>query len=263
MRFWILTGNLVNWERGIADSIWGVKPSLKKEWDGLSPGDLLIFYVTYPVMGVIGVGRVENKREEKTPLWADEIKEKKVIYPYRFNFKVEYVLPKPSWMEGKISLKDLNIGYPWIVRSGLNPVADPKSVELILEKLDLSWNTNFRKYITASVPVEGKKKLSSHDEIQEKLLEIGRIERFISEKEFPVDGERLDVVWRSPNVTGAVPKYVFEIQVGGDILHALGKLKHANDKWNSYIFLVASEKDLPKIDSLLSGTFHEIRIPSE
>ena len=49
------------------------------------------------------------------------------------------------------------------------------------------------------------------------------------------------------------------IQVfGGDIYHALGKLKHAHDLWNSHIFFVASEKDYTKASGLLSGTFHEI-----
>ena len=55
-----------------------------------------------------------------------------------------------------------------------------------------------------------------------------------------------------------MPTYVFEIQVGGDIYHALAKLKHAYDLWNSRIFLVAAPPDRNKAESLLSGTFHEI-----
>jgi len=55
-----------------------------------------------------------------------------------------------------------------------------------------------------------------------------------------------------------VPTYAFEVQVGGDLYHALGKLKHAFDIWNSNVFLVASEEDRDKVNALLSGTFHEI-----
>ena len=55
-----------------------------------------------------------------------------------------------------------------------------------------------------------------------------------------------------------MPTYVFEVQVGGDVYHALAKLKHAFDLWNSHIFIVASRKDHNKANSLLSGTFHEI-----
>jgi hypothetical protein len=71
------------------------------------------------------------------------------------------------------------------------------------------------------------------------------------------DGTRLDVVWR--RLEQAVPAYVFEVQVGGDLYHALGKLKHANDLWNSNIFLIVGDGDLPKAKTLLSGTFHEIQ----
>ena len=75
-----------------------------------------------------------------------------------------------------------------------------------------------------------------HKEIKTMLVQIGHLQRFIAEKEFPMDGERLDVVWR--RVVRSVPTYVFEVQVGGDVCHALGKLKHAYDLWNSRIYLV-------------------------
>jgi hypothetical protein len=48
------------------------------------------------------------------------------------------------------------------------------------------------------------------------------------------------------------------VQVGGDIYHALAKLKHAYDLWNSNIYLVIDERHREKAHELLSGTFHEI-----
>ena len=96
----------------------------------------------------------------------------------------------------------------------------------------------------------------SHDNIQDRLIKIGQLQNYIAEKEYPFDTGKLDVVWR--RVTNSVPTYVFEIQIGGDIYHALGKLKHAFDLWNSHIFFVASGKDYAKANELLSGTFHEI-----
>lgn len=69
--------------------------------------------------------------------------------------------------------------------------------------------------------------------------------------------ERLDTVWR--RLPESVPTYVFEVQVGGDLYHALGKLKHAYDIWNSRIFLVGSSGDMHLVNKLLSGTFHEIK----
>ena len=53
------------------------------------------------------------------------------------------------------------------------------------------------------------------------------------------------------------------------IMHALAKLKHAFDLWNSNIFLIISnEKDFCSAQELLNGTFHEIKekiriIPAE
>lgn len=99
--------------------------------------------------------------------------------------------------------------------------------------------------------------IPTHDELQRKLVEIGNIQGYLAEKEYSFDIGRLDVVWR--RVLNSVPTYVFEIQVGGDIYHALAKLKHAFDLWNSHIFLIASETDYSKTENLLSGTFHEIR----
>jgi len=71
-----------------------------------------------------------------------------------------------------------------------------------------------------------------------------------------MDGAKLDVVWR--RIDRAVPAYVFEVKIGGDPYHAVGKLKHAFDLWNSNIFLIVSDKDIPKAKDLLTGTFHEI-----
>jgi hypothetical protein len=48
-------------------------------------------------------------------------------------------------------------------------------------------------------------------------------------------------------------------QASGDAYHALGKLKHAHDLWNSRICLVGEKKSFEdKAGHLLAGTFHEI-----
>jgi len=72
-----------------------------------------------------------------------------------------------------------------------------------------------------------------------------------------MEGGKLDVVWR--RVERGSPTYVFEVQIGGDLYHAIGKLKHAHDLWNSNIYLIITERDSTKCYELLSGTFHEIK----
>lgn len=95
-----------------------------------------------------------------------------------------------------------------------------------------------------------------NNKIRDILVEIGRLQNFVADSEYLFDIGRLDAVWRKVKLS--VPTYVFEVQVGGDLYHALAKLKHAFDIWNSHIFIVASQTDIGKVDNLLVGTFREI-----
>jgi hypothetical protein len=256
MQIWISTGKVENWETAISGNIWGVPESLKHAWDKLQKGDLLFFYATAPVSGIIGVARIENKFKQDKPLWPQELKENKVIWPYRYDFKVEFALSRAEWETKKVGV----VGLP--IQAGLNSVKDTEAINPILQKMDETWNTELSNLLLEKVPVmkaPAKKEVNLHDEIKEKLLELGKIENYIVEKEYVIPdlGERLDVVWR--RVAGSVPTYVFEIQIGGNLHQALAKLKHAHDIWNSNIFIISGDKDLQKIGQLLSGTFHEIK----
>jgi len=96
----------------------------------------------------------------------------------------------------------------------------------------------------------------NHNEIRDMICEIGGLEGWISEVEYPIDKMRLDVVWR--RIRAGNPSYAFEVQVGGNFFEALTKLKHAWDKWNSRPFLVTTEKYELEAKQLLEGSFHEI-----
>jgi hypothetical protein len=101
-----------------------------------------------------------------------------------------------------------------------------------------------------------EKKVVNHETMKAQLAEIGRIQGYVADEEYPLETTKLDVVWR--RVQRSVPTFVFEVQVGGDIYHAMAKLKHAYDLWNSHIFLVASIADRAKYEELVAGTFHEV-----
>lgn len=259
VNFWILSGSKENWEIGVADTIWGVRKSLSGSWEKLEPGDILLFYATSPISGVIGCGRLETKFKQDKPLWPDEIIKKEVIYPFRFEFKINYVLPERDWETKHIGIRDLKLNF-W---AGINSVKNEKAIEALSQRIKANWNIELplkeieilgavrepkAKYIVA-------KKLR-HRDYQIMFQKIGELQRFISQIEYPMNGEKLDVVWKK--VPGSVPTYVFEVQLGGDIYHALGKLKHAWDIWNSNIFLITEKRQTPKIKDLLRGTFHEI-----
>jgi hypothetical protein len=245
-RWWLAVGPSEYWQIAFEQgSIWGLRATPRHDslWEILSEGDGVVFYATLPIGGVIGFGEVRRKFKQDKPLWPLEVKEGKVIWPNRFEFDVKYLVPQDRWQTHKFVSDSLKI----IARS---------CFQIIKQELA---NDVIRAFPTESVTKEVVEKMgvSLHEEIKAKLVEIGRLQKHIAEPEYDMDGGKLDVVWR--RIERAVPAYVFEVQIGGDLYHAIGKLKHAFDLWNSNIFLVVGEEDLRKANELLSGTFHEIQ----
>lgn len=255
MKVWILTGNEENWEVAVRDKIWGVREgNLKKQWDKLEKGDLLLFYAKFPIAGLIGLGLVESKFKQDKPLWPDEVRENKIIYPYRFGFNIIYYL-LDSWKEKNINVADLKLPF----QAGLNSLNRKEAIDEILKRVKNEWNVDLPTFMVGETNDKRKtikETPSLHNQIRDKLYTIGQLENFISEREYVIDGERLDVTWR--RVARGVPTKVFEVQVGGSVHQALSKLKHAWDLWNSEPFLIIDPKHKQKVDELLSGTFHEM-----
>lgn len=254
---WIILGPEQSWKTAFQQQgIWGVKEMLYPEWKALDPGDVLFFYITRTVRGIVGVGRAENKFIQDKPLWPDEIEAGKVIYPFRFEFHIDYLVEEKDWRDKKIPI-GLSIQE---MRRGIN-ILQKKTVAHLYKEFQEKFNFIIPIFEEKEIKIDRKKveviDAPDHNKLQDLIFQIGQLNRFISEKEYPMENERLDVVWR--RVERSVPTYVFEVQIGGDVYHALGKLKHAFDIWNSNIFLVIYEKDLEKTNTLLSGTFHEIK----
>ena len=209
--------------------------------------------MTGKVKGIVGYGIIRSKFYQDVPLWDAEIREGRVKWPLRFEFDVGFILPENRWADERIPiaggghfrqpliLQERN-SIRQIVRA-LNPNA---SIEELLDETSV---------LVPSVKAESES--PTHNDIKNLLLEIGKLQGYVANPEYPMETERLDVVWR--RLPESVPTYVFEVQIGGDLYHALGKLKHAHDIWNSRIFLVASANDLGSVNQLLSGTFHEIK----
>lgn len=245
-QFWNLPGSLENWTTGIERRVWGMKEKYVNTWQRLSIGDVLFFYVASPVGGIVGYGSVQAKFKSETPLWPDEIRSGKVIYPYCFEFDVSMSLDSKKWKQQRIPVKDLGLVIQSIGR------VPAYSASKLLGRIRSEWKVSE----PAVRPEAPEAEQSRHDRAKEVLLDIGRLRGFICAGEYRIDSERLDVVWK--RVEKSVPTYAFEVQVGGDIYHAIGKLKHAFDIWNSRIFLVITRDSFSKVSELLAGTFHEI-----
>lgn len=254
--YWLVVGIPENWRTAFEHgNIWGLKKTQSHLWDALAENDLVFFYATQPVIGIIGYGVVRTKFRQDRPLWPQEIQENRVIWPLQFEFDVDQCLPHGEWTMSRISSEDLKR----LARFGFQLLNEDTAHRLIshlesvrqLEYFQERLETTVEKVAEAVTPY-----VPSHDELKQRLVEIGKLQKFLAEEEYTFDIGRLDVVWR--RVERSVPTYVFEIQVGGDPYHALAKLKHAFDLWNSHIFIVACQADHNNVEKLLSGTFHEI-----
>jgi len=250
--YWIVKGDSDNWRLALAaKGIWGLKdqPLAKVYWLAIAPGDTIFFYVTGNVKGVVGYGTVRAKFHQTTPLFADEIKAERVLWPLRFEFDVDYLLPDALWDEACIRVPG---GGQF--RQPLIPVAKADAEANILK---LNPSAVIQRDDELPAPKSSEPAQATHTELQNLIAEVGRLQAYLANTEFPMGNERLDVVWR--RLPESVPTYAFEVQVGGDVYHALGKLKHAYDLWNSRIFLVAEESSIGQARQLLLGTFHEIQ----
>jgi len=252
---WIIPGSEKNWKQAlISKGIWGLKESTfdKVYWLAIAPNDVVLFYVSGKVQGIVGYGIVRSKFYQDVPLWDAEIREGRVKWPLRFEFDVEFLLPENRWIDEKISIpRGGHFRQPLILKEW-------EEIEPIIRALNPSVSMESLQEISIPVsPAKVEEVSPTHEDIKNLLLEIGKLQGYIANPEFPMEVERLDVVWR--RLPESVPTYVFEVQIGGDLYHALGKLKHAHDIWNSRIFLVASADALGAVNQLLSGTFHEIK----
>lgn len=259
-RYWLAVGSRENWLTAFEyGNTWGLKNSQQGLWNQLSEDDTILFYVTSDVRGIVGYGLARGRFKQDKPLWPLELLEGRVIWPFRVEFEVEACLPPNQWRLAKVKTGLSRV----TLRTGFQELAAELGQKLVGEVNESTGGkVNLAKLIatvsgkTLAISKEAAP-LSNHDEAKAKLVEIGKLQRFLAETEYRLDGERIDVVWR--RVERSVPTYVFEINVGGDVYHAIAKLKHAFDLWNSHIFLVANPQEKPKVEQLLSGTFHEIR----
>lgn len=261
-RFWLAVGTPENWHTAFDyRGIWGLKPSQKRYWDRMTENqDLIFFYATTPVSGVVGSGIVRTKLHQHSPLWPSERAENKVIWPLRFEFDVLSALPPAVWKDQKVVLEELRSR----ARSGFQEI-EPRLAEELLKslpehvpnELGLSHALVTGKRSDFVVPSEPQIPTDPHDRCQWLIAEIGRMQKFVADTEYPLENRRLDVVWR--RVQRSVPSFVFEVQVSGNLTEALGKLKHAFDMWNSNTYLVGKEEHRAPASQLLGGTFREIQ----
>jgi len=261
-RFWLAVGTRQNWHTAFDyGGMWGLKATQRHYWERLTENtDVVFFYSTLPVGGVVGYGLIRTKLQQRSPLWHDELIRNEIIWPLRFEFDVLSCLAPNQWENQRVVLPELKAR----VRGGFQALEGALAEEImralpeaIPENLALTAPVGLR----AKLPLVGRESsvlpADPHDRTQALLVEIGRLQRYLADSEYPLENRRVDVVWR--RVQRSVPSYVFEVQVAGNITEALGKLKRAFDLWNSNIFLVGKQEHRAPFNELVQGTFHEVQ----
>lgn len=262
-KFWLAVGTPTNWHTAFDyRGIWGLKKTQRRYWESLAENtDLIFFYVTMPVAGVVGHGIVRTKLHQPSPLWPEERARNEVIWPLRFEFDVLTCLPPHSWAEQKVTSAELKSR----ARSGFQSLDAATAGELIRALpaqvpcdivLGIPEGVRNRLSILPTTPT-APMPADFHARAQWQIAEIGRLQKFMAETEYPIENRRIDVVWR--RVQRSVPSYAFEVQVSGNLTEGIGKLKQAYDLWNSNVFLVGREEHRQPLNQLLTATFREIQ----
>lgn len=122
------------------------------------------------------------------------------------------------------------------------------------------WTLTKRGIETASAETSGiiltipEKSSLSHTDIQQMILEIGKILGFYAALEF----EFYDAIWRENEKSPRI-SHVFEVQSKGNLDSAFAKLKRAFDAQRSKPFMIlASERDTKRAQKSLSQEFREL-----
>jgi len=295
-KFWIASGPPEYWKVAFEmGRIWGVTDKKFTEWKKLSSGDYVLFYATKPVSGVIGYGIVKTKFRQDKPLWPREIEERRVIWPYRFEFDVEYCLPQDEWEKRRVisdyiagarigGLKQIREEEARKIISKLVPAKPPSpldeinsienSLKKVLESAELSFSITHE--CVELMLLRIGKQLGFHTYTADpsrtcngvtlrELTDMSRddLSKYAGDR-FLNYLSRADVIWYKPGEAF----YVFEIVIGGDMGDALFRFLRIGEL-NVRMFIVTTEdrkreyEDLTKIPALstIMGRCDFISIP--
>jgi hypothetical protein len=268
-RSWLVIGIPENWDTSLAQPIplWGLKTHYTTQFASMRDGDFVWIYVTAPVSGVVGVGVVKDKYIDNARLtWADEINEQKIIWPLRFRIHLLKLIPRVSWQSDKISIGDFGLnmqrGFQQLdgnhvatlaQRSEWIAGADIYRGATIVETKVLEPGAS---YVAAS---QVEKPPTTHRDLQELVAEIGKLQYYHTELEYPIDlkdeHKSLDVVWKR-EITGA-PTFAFEIELSTGLEKAIVRLKFAYKRWNSRPRIIIPTEDFRRLQNIVTAEDRE------
>ncbi len=263
---WLVIGTTKNWDTALSQPvpIWGLKSRYLSEFQSMIRGDLLWFYATSPVSGVIGVGATKDKYiDDRNPVWEEEQVKKKVIWPLRFRIHVLKILPKPRWKMDCIKITDFNLFW----RQGFQLLREEHVRELLSRSKEVFGITNEKGlYIGSTISFPEKElvvtdetieetQINAHRSLQEQIAEIGKLQFYYAQVEYPIElssgVKNIDVVWKR-EIDGA-PTFAFEVELSGMLEKAIARLKYAYKRWNSRTRIVVPGDYFKKANDLVAS----------
>ncbi|MCX8072136.1 MAG: hypothetical protein N3C12_06770 [Candidatus Binatia bacterium] len=255
---WIIIGRYENWIKALNQPLplWGLKPSYRAEFASLSPGSLAWVYVNKPIAGVVGLAMIRDKYiDEHTPLWPEELEENKVIWPLRFRLEIIRIFPERRWADRAIPVSHFRL----YMQRGFQRLSSQQHLWLREEfngAFGLPPEASLDGGPTVWTPKVADRNdeamVSLHRSLQELVAEMGRLQHYHSQIEFPLDddSEKLDVVWKRE--LGGVPTIAFEVEVSGVTTNALDRLRIAHERWAARPCIVVGGEDVTFVERNLT-----------
>ncbi len=218
-------------------------------------------YVASPVGGIVGLGLIREKYFDRdTPLWPEEVATQRAIWPPRLRLEILRILPPRTWGTAAVSIRDFNLS----TQKGFQRLTAEQHrilLDRFYKKLGLPPSAPLDSGATASpaVSAEGRVEtsLSLHRDLQEVLAEMGRLQHYHSQVEFPLGegSDALDVVWQQE--MSGVPTIAFEGELSGSIDQALARLRIAHERWATRPCIVVGGDNPQKIQNTLAQHSHQ------
>lgn len=130
MRYWLNVAPVSSWEESIRMGMCGVpsKDINRRQWAKIQPNDIVLLYATAPVKGLFGWGRVIETFEDSRPIWSEERRVGRALWPLRIRMAAEFMIPQDAWEERRVRL-DPTIS----VQRSLMPVSQTRGADLVTQ----------------------------------------------------------------------------------------------------------------------------------
>lgn len=137
-RYFILVGDRRTWQTSFSKKIWGFSEKTKNLWTNSNVGDFVTFYVTAPKKKIIGFGKIRRKFVEEKIFWPEEKLSDTVLWKYRLNFSIIYLIK--DWSNG------IPIDKKIVLIQGRKLITK-KQFSNLVKNADSEWKTSLYKKI--------------------------------------------------------------------------------------------------------------------